>query len=207
MRDLPRALPVRLYLLAYDLDKNRLTARLELGVILRAAALADLFLDGRIADDNGKPRVVAGAEPTGDPLLDAVLAQIAGSRPRSWRHWVLKDERRIARVVRDRLEADRWIRVERRRILPDRVSISDRREAHRYAAAVKAAVRPATHPDPRDAAALVLAATGELKPVITRRSRREHRGRLEELGDPIWPVVRALKKALQQKRSAAAAST
>lgn len=202
--DLPRSLPARLYLLAYDPKKDRLTARFQLGAVLRAAALADLYLDRRLADDGGRPRVASVTRPAPDPVLDAVLTQIAGARPRSWRHWVAKDERRIVRAVRDQLEAERWIRVDRRRILPDRVRLRERRPVERYAARVRAALRPASDPDPRDAAALVLAAAGELTPVITRRGRREHGRRLEELADPAWPVVRALKKALQQKRAAAA---
>ena len=45
--------------------------------MLRAAALADLYLDGRLADDKGKARVV-DTGPTGDPVLDEVLQDIAG---------------------------------------------------------------------------------------------------------------------------------
>ncbi|MFL6056949.1 MAG: GPP34 family phosphoprotein, partial [Actinoallomurus sp.] len=54
---LPRSLPARLYLLAYDLDKERMTSRTQLGLVLRAAALADLYLDRRLADEDGKARV------------------------------------------------------------------------------------------------------------------------------------------------------
>lgn len=200
--NLPRSLPARLYLLAYDLDKERMTARTQLGLVLRAAALAELYLDGRLTDDGGKVKVAA-ARPTGDPILDAVLRRIADARPRSWRRWVRTDERRIVREVRDRLEKERWITVERRRILPDRVRLRERPQVERYAAEVKAALRPAAQPDRRTAAALVLAARGELPTVLSRRERREHRGRLEELADPLWPVARALEYDLRQKRFAA----
>ncbi|GAA0340653.1 GPP34 family phosphoprotein [Actinoallomurus spadix] len=201
--NLPRSLPDRLYLLAYDLDKERMTARTQLGLVLRAAALADLYLDGRLTDDGGKVKVAA-ARPTGDPTLDAVLRRIADSRPRSWRRWVRTDERRIVREVRDRLEKEGWITVERRRILPDRVRLRERPQVKRYATEVKAALRPAAQPDRRTAAALVLAARGELPTVLSRRERREHRGRLEELADPLWPIARALEYDLRQKRAAAA---
>ena len=202
--NLPRSLPARLYLLAYDVEKERVTARPQLGLVLRAAALADLYLDERLADDDGKAKVTA-ARPTGDPVLDAVIRQVAESNPRPWRRWVRADERRIVREVRDQLEKGRWIKVERRRLLPDRVSLRERRQVKRYAAEVKAALRPASHADPRTTAALVLAACGELPTVLTRRGRREHERRLEELSDQVWPVARALEKAVRQKRSTASA--
>lgn len=202
--NLPRSLPARLYLLAYDVQKDKLTARMQLGVTLRAAALADLYLEQRLVDDDGKAKVAA-VRPTGDPILDAVLRQIADAKPRSWRHWVRADERRIVREVRDQLQSDHWVKVEPRRILPDRVRVRDRREVKRYAAEVKAALRPATGADRRTTAALVLAARGELPTVLSRRERREHRRRLEELADPVWPVARALQYAIRQKRAAASA--
>jgi hypothetical protein len=202
MNNLPRSLPARLYLLAYDVDKERLTARTELGLILRAAALADLYLDDRLADDYGKAKVT-DAKPTGDPVLDAMLQQIAEARPRSWRRWVSTDERGIVREVRDQLEKGRWIKLEPRRILADRVTLRERREVKRYATEVKAVLRPASNADARTAAALVLAARGELPTVLTRRGRREHARRLEELADPVSPIARALEKAVRHKQAVA----
>ncbi|MCO6009209.1 GPP34 family phosphoprotein [Actinoallomurus purpureus] len=201
--NLPRSLPARLYLLAYDVEKERLTARTQLGLVLRAAALADLYLDQRLTDDDGKVKVIA-AKPTGDPVLDAVLRRIAEAKPRSWRRWVNADDRRIVREVRDQLEQDRWIEVKPRRILPDRVTLRERRQVKRYATEVKAALRPAADADPRTEAALVLAARGELPTVLNRRGRREHARRIEELSDTVWPVARALEKAVRQKHAAAA---
>jgi Golgi phosphoprotein 3 (GPP34) len=201
--NLPRSLPARMYLLAYDLDKERMTARTQLGLVLRAAALADLYLDRRLTDDDGKAKVVA-VRPTGDPVLDAVLREVAEAKPRSWRRWVRSDQRGVVRAVRDQLEKDRWIGVERRRILPDRVRLRNRHQVKRYAAEVKAALRPAAAAGPHTTAALVLAARGELPTVLTRRERREHRRRLEELADPLWPIARALEYDLRQKRAAVA---
>jgi Golgi phosphoprotein 3 (GPP34) len=80
--ELPESLPARLYLLAYDRRRQRLTARTQLGYVLRAAALADLELRGNLTDQDGKARV-AGDRVVADPVLDAVLQEIAGSRPRS----------------------------------------------------------------------------------------------------------------------------
>ncbi len=46
--ELPESLPARLYLLAYDRRRQRLTARPQLGFLLRAAAMADLELGGHV---------------------------------------------------------------------------------------------------------------------------------------------------------------
>ena len=203
--DLPRSLPARLYLLAYDTKKERMTARGRLAMVVRAAALADLHLDGRLADDDGRPRAVPGAPvPEPDPVLDPALQRIAGERPRSWQRWVRTDERGTLRAVRDQLEAARWIRVDRRTLLPDRVRVREPYRVQRYATALQTGLRPGARLDPRDGAVLALAATGELSTVITGRQRREHRRRIEELADGAWPVVRALKKAIQAKRAATA---
>ncbi len=57
---LPESLPARLYLLAYDTEKNRMTAGSQLGLVLRAAALADLYLTERLTDEAGKAHAAGG---------------------------------------------------------------------------------------------------------------------------------------------------
>jgi hypothetical protein len=138
-------------------------------------------------------------------MLDEVLQDIAGHRQRSWHRWVGRNERGITHAVRDELEAGRWITVERRRILPDKVELRERHKVKQYTDTVKAALHePVARVDPRVAAALALAANGEVKALLSRQERREHKERLAELGDRIGPVADALKKALQSKRASAA---
>lgn len=202
--NLPESLPARMYLLAYDTDRDRMTSRSQLGLVLRAAALAELYLTERLTDDGGKAR--AGDDrPTGDPLLDEMLQQIAAHRPRSWHRWIGRQEHGTIRTVRDQLEAGHWVKVERRAILPDRVELRDRRAVKQYADEVRAALRrPAARTEPRTAAVLALAARGEVKTVLSRRDRREHGRRLDELAVYTGPVADALRKALRSKRAAAA---
>src|ERR1700727_2368107 len=107
---LPESLPARLYLVAYDTGKNRVTARSQLGLVLRAAALTDLYLAGRVTDENGKVRATGDGRPAGDPLLDEVLQQLAEHRPRSWQGWIAHGQPTV-RTVRAQLEADGCIRV------------------------------------------------------------------------------------------------
>ena len=198
---LPESLPARLYLLAYDIKKNRVTARSQLDLVLRAAALADLYLAGRVTDENGKVRATGDLRPTGDPLLDEVLQQLAEHRPRSWRGWIAHGQAAV-RTVRTQLEAGRIIRVEHRMILPDKVELLDRTAVARYGSELRAELRrPVSRVDPRAAAVLALAARGEIATVISRSERREHRQYLDELAVYTGPIADALRKAWQSKKA------
>lgn len=201
---LPESLPARLYLLAYDTEKNRVTARSQLGLVLRAAALADLYLAGRVTDENGKARVTDDRRPTGDPLLDEMLQQLAEHQPRSWQGWIARGQPAI-RTVRTQLEADLYIRVERRRIRPDRVELLERPAVQQYADQVRAELpRPASRTEPRTAAVLVLAARGEISTLISRSERRDHQEHLDELAVYTGPIADALRKAWRAKKAQAA---
>ena len=198
---LPESLPARLYLLAYDTEKNRVTAQSQLGLVLRAAALADLYLTGRVTDENGKARAAGDRRPTGDPLLDEVLQQLAEHRPRSWQGWIARGLPKVP-AVRTQLEAGQCIRVERRMILPDRVELLDRVVVQRYADELRAELRrPASRTEPRTAAVLALAARGEIATVISRSERREHRQYLDELAVYTGPIADALRKAWRSKKA------
>ncbi|ONH54129.1 hypothetical protein CcI49_31230 [Frankia sp. CcI49] len=54
----PSSLPAQLFLLAYDLEHDRMHRSPYLGLSLRAAALTDLLHQGVIADDNGRVLLV-----------------------------------------------------------------------------------------------------------------------------------------------------
>jgi hypothetical protein len=91
---IPESLPGRVYLLAYDPTRRRLTSRGELGVVVRAAVLTELFLGGRLSVVKGSASVEG--MPTG-----TVLTEIERSRPRTWSYWVNRGDRAAARAVRD----------------------------------------------------------------------------------------------------------
>jgi hypothetical protein len=198
---LPESLPARLYLLAYDTEKNRVTAQSQLGLVLRAAALADLYLAGRVTDENGKVCATGDRRPTGDPILDEVLQQLAEQRPRSWHGWIAHGQPTV-RTVRTQLEAGLCVRVEHRMILPDRVELLDRSTVQRYADKLRAELgRPVSRIEPRTAAVLALAARGEIATVISRSERREHRQYLDELAVCTGPIADALRKAWRSKQA------
>lgn len=100
-----------------------------------------------------------------------------------------------------------YIRVEHRRILPDRVELLDGIAVQRYADEVRSELsRPAARTDPRTAAVLALAARGEISNLISRRERREHRQYLDELATYTGPIADALRKAWRAKQAQQAAS-
>ncbi|TDD70799.1 GPP34 family phosphoprotein [Actinomadura darangshiensis] len=206
MVDVPDSLPARMFLLAYDLRKQKMTkGGAPLGYVLRAAALAELYLDGRLGEERRKP--VPGT-PGHDPY--GVLAQIAESRPRSWQHWVRKDARATVGTVRDELVRGGWIRVRPRRVLGlfrrQEVTVKDPRVVKALWGGASSALRgrPAAHVNSYDAAAVALAAAGELNAVLPGADRRRHKRRIEELTARTGPAAPAVRKAIRARNAAIA---
>jgi len=206
MVEVPESLPARMYLLAYDLRKRRMTCGgTRLGYVLRAAALTELYLDGRLGEERRRP--VPGT-PGDDPY--GVLAQIAASRPRSWRHWVCKDARALVSTVRDELVRDGWIRVREQRVLGlfprQEVTVKDPRVVKVLWGGASSALRgrPVAHVNSYDAAAVALAAAGELSSVLPASDRRRHRRRIEELTARSGPAAPAVRTLIRQLNAAAA---
>ncbi|WP_432928980.1 GOLPH3/VPS74 family protein [Microbispora sp. CA-135349] len=204
--DVPASLTAQLYLLAYDPRKERVVTNHRFPYLLRAAALTDLLLIGRIADDGGKVRVVS-EDRVADPVLDGLLHQLAQSGPRPWRHWIGKDGRATVRAVRDELEKGRWIRVEPHRPLliftVNHVRVRDTRVVKRLATRVSGALTgPVSRVGDREAALVGLAAAGELGTVLPRARRRAHKQRIAQLAERGGPVAPALRKIIQQARAA-----
>ncbi|MEU6414861.1 GPP34 family phosphoprotein [Microbispora sp. NPDC046933] len=204
--EIPGSLPAQLYLLAYDPRKERVVTNYRFPYLLRAAALTDLLLAGRIADDGGKVRVVS-EDRLADPVLDGLLHQIAQSRPWPWRHWISKDGRATVRAVRDELETGRWVRVELRQpfLIFNRshVRVRDTRVVKRLTTQVTAALNgPVSRVGDREAALVGLAAAGELGTILPRARRRAHKQRIALLAERGGPAAPALRKVIQQARAA-----
>jgi hypothetical protein len=199
-----------MFLLAFEPRRGRLTARGDLGYLVRAAALAELVLNGRLRDEGGKA-VTAGPATDGDPVLEAVWAEIETGGPRSWRRLVERERKRTFRAVRDQLAAARVVKLEDARFLGlfpyTRVALRDTRYARRVAEQVGRAIRGGQAQDrvERDAAVLAaLAAAGQLKAVLGGRDRRQFKARLDRFAEPVAPVAKALRRAMVAKRAAAA---
>ncbi|SDM84425.1 GOLPH3/VPS74 family protein [Allokutzneria albata] len=206
----PDSLPARLFLLAYDQDRGRLTGGAALAPLLRAAALAELHLGGGLADVRGKAHAVA-ATASGDPVLDQVLALVGSAKARSWQYWITYRPRTTVAAVREALVASGHIRVTRRRGLglfrTTKITLVDPGEATHIASLASEALRgawPVAEVDLRDAAVVCLAAAAKLRTVVSRADRRAYRGRLAELSARVGPVPTALRKALQAQNGGSA---
>jgi hypothetical protein len=205
----PGSLPARMFLLAYDPERRRLTGRSKLGKVLRAAALVDLQLTGNLTDDNGRARVTKAAAPT-DPALVMMLEQLRGVGPRKWRHWIDRRPGALVGQVRDDLDRAHLIKVEPHRILgiipANRITLRHplvRRQILQSAHDTLRASRLVSRVDLRDASIVVLASTADLRTVVTKDQRARHKDRLAQLAVRLGPVVPALKKSLQQAQSSA----
>lgn len=208
----PESLPAKMFLLAFDLRRNRLTARDELGYLVRAAALADLVLNGRLRDEGGKV-MATGPVSAADPVFDDLWSAIEADPGRSWRRWIERGRRETFAAVRGQLAAGHVISAEPARFLGlfpyTRVTLRDTRAARRVAEQVSRAIRggqAASRVDSDAGVLAALAAAGQLRVVAGIRDRRQFKSRLDTFGEPVEPIVKALRRAINSKRAAAASS-
>jgi hypothetical protein len=197
----PDSLPQRIFLLAYNPARGRVGLGTNLGAMLRAAALADLYLNGHLTDVRG--RAVVDVRPAGrDPVLDAVLEEIAGSKPRGWQSWVGRRQRAAVNAVRQQLGDGGWVRLESHRILglfpATRVTIRDPRVRKELLVRINGALKkPVGRVDPADAALVAIVAAGRLSLVLDGKTTRANKRRIQELTALSGPVAPALRQALE----------
>jgi Golgi phosphoprotein 3 GPP34 len=197
----PGSLAQRVFLLAYDPGKGRVRLGANLGAMLRAAALADLYLDGHLTDERGGATIDA-RHPCPDPLLAALLDEIAGSRRRSWESWVGRRQRAAVSVVRRQLSDGGWVRLEPHRVLwlfpTTKVTIRDPRVRKELLSRVKGALKdPIDRIDHTDAALVAIVAAADLKIVLDRPTARAHRRRIQQLTAVSGPVGQALRRSIE----------
>lgn len=199
--EVPDSLPQRIFLLAYNPDKGRVGVGTNLGAMLRAAALADLYRGGHLKDDRG--RVAVGTRhPCRDPVLDALLEEIARSKPYTWQSWVGHRRGVAIRAVRQQLSDGGWVRLEPRRILgvfpATKVTIRDPRVRKELLGRVNAALNSLIGGiDPADAALVAIVAAGDLTLVLDRKTQRANKRRIQELTKLSGPIGPALRGAIQ----------
>ena len=78
----PGTLPQRVFLLAYHPGKGRVPWDTNLGAMLRAAALADLYLKGHLTDANGRATAVLRTLDVVHFLAEAFPEQLLNLPPR-----------------------------------------------------------------------------------------------------------------------------
>jgi hypothetical protein len=205
----PDSLPQRVFLLAYDPHKGRVRAGTNLGAMLRAAALADLYLNGHLTDERGRAATDV-RHPRHDPVLQAVHEEIAGSRPRKWQSWVGRSQRAVVSAVRQQLSDGGWVRLEPHRILglfpTTKVTIRDPRVRKELLGRVNGALKdPVGRVDPADAALVAIVAVGDLRLVLDRKTKRANKRRVQELIERSGPIGPALRRAIQDAEAEAGA--
>jgi len=202
------SLPAQAYLLACDVDRERLPDRERAALLVRGAALTDLVLRGLVADADGRP-VVTGTGGTGHLVLDDLLDALAADPHRRWRSWIRRDARGTLQSVEAQLDAAGVISLRTSHVLGlfprRRPVVRDRASVDQLKALVRNAFE-ATEVDSRTAALAALVATAELNTVISRQERRRHRARIKELGERAGKAVPALQKVLSEVRAARTAA-
>nr|BFE56845.1 GPP34 family phosphoprotein [Dactylosporangium thailandense] len=197
----PHSLPQRVFLLAYDPDKGRVGLGANLGAMLRAAALADLYRAGHLTDERGRA-AVGVRHPCRDPVLDAILEEIAGSKPYTWQSWIGHRQRAAVRAVRQQLNDGGWVHLQPRKVLglfpTIGVTIRDPGARTELLGRVGAALHePIDGIDPADAALVAILAAGDLRLVLDRKTERASKERIRELTRLSGPIGPALHNSIR----------
>ncbi|MFJ3338766.1 GPP34 family phosphoprotein [Streptomyces sp. NPDC086766] len=207
------SLPARLYLLAWDTARMRITGTAHLHHLVRAGALTELAQRGLLLDDDGIATPVDLDARTGDAVLDGLLDLVRESLPRRWRTWVTLRARHTLVAVREQLAAEGYLRAEKRRVLGvfpsveyalERVAVVDalREEARE----VLGGSLPVAAVSEREAAVVALAAAAGLRTLASGRDRRRHRERIEELTERSGAAAPALRRVVREVRTAMTAA-
>ncbi|OZM71106.1 GPP34 family phosphoprotein [Amycolatopsis antarctica] len=196
----------RMYLLCWDKDKHRLETNSSLvhGPLLRAAAVADLTIDGLLRDRGGKAERVGGAaSPPDDDFLSKVLDDVPPDRPRRWFTVVDRDWHTAERSVRDGLAATGDIEISRRRALGlfpvRRVAVSDHEGLATLRDRVRSTVLDGHAPADvaiEDATLAAFAIDGDVRIVFTPAERRAHKTSCRAVTDHVDTVLPGIRKAL-----------
>ncbi|WP_234534753.1 GOLPH3/VPS74 family protein [Streptomyces shenzhenensis] len=191
-------LPCLMYLLAHDEAAQGPYDRARTELLVRAAALVDLALRGRLREDSGTV-TVCDTEPTGDPVLDGVLRDAtAGHR---WKYLVRRHRKRTLTEVEDRLAAAGFLTVKapRTRFGARRLTVTD----PAVRTALHARVSGALHGDgpveevPADAALLALAAAGGVRSVVSVQDQKTFRDRIDACTRSLAALAPGLEKAVR----------
>ncbi|MFI1395571.1 GPP34 family phosphoprotein [Streptomyces sp. NPDC020681] len=203
------SLPARLYLLAWDTGLMRLTGSSDLAFLVRAGALTELAQRGALADDDGIARPV-GDTRTGDPVLDGLLELIEESRPRTWQRWVTYHAKYTLEAVRNELLVAGYLRTRQRALFSRAQYELDRPDVVKSlieeARTVLTGPVPVTEVSEQDAALVALATAAGLRTLATGTERKQHKERIEALGERSGTAALASKRAVEDVRTAVSMS-
>lgn len=208
------SLPARLYLLGYNLEKEKMSDKAEAKKLVRAGTLAQLVLEGHVTDSNGDA-VATGTGPA-DPLLAETFREISAAGAKPWKHWFNNGDDENYDAVQSHLDEAGVIDARTKRILGliphDDITIKNRPLVESVYASTRDALfggAPVTQVDPYAAAAAALIATSELNDVVGKKEAKANSARLDALKAPIAGVDAGLDRAIthiKRKRTAIAIS-
>ncbi|WP_155055862.1 GOLPH3/VPS74 family protein [Streptomyces blattellae] len=201
-------LPARLYLLAWDTTRNEVTGSAHLRYVVRAGALTEMAQCGLLVDADGIATPADMDSRTGDAVLDGLLELVRESRPHPWRTWVTLHARVTLDAVREKLAADGYLRVAKKRVLGvfptaeygvDRTAVVEalREEARQV---LEGPVPVADVPD-RDAAVVALAVAGEVRTLVPGKEGGRHEERVAALTDRSGATAPALRAVIREVRA------
>ncbi|MFJ6836338.1 GPP34 family phosphoprotein [Streptomyces sp. NPDC091209] len=205
----PLSLPARLYLLAWDTSKRKITGSTHLHHLVRAGALTELAQRGLLVDDDGIVTPVDPDSRTGDLVLDGLLELVFESRPRRWKSWVTSRARVTLDAVRAQLAAEGYLRAEKKRVLGLFPSVEYELDRVPAVEALRAEARqvlegpvPVADVGDREAALVALATAAELRTLASPKERKLHKARIDELTERGGAAAPALRKVIQEVRTA-----
>ncbi|MGW2033744.1 GOLPH3/VPS74 family protein [Streptomyces sp. NPDC001811] len=192
-------LPHTLYLLVHDEAAGGPRDRSRAALLVRAAALIDLALRGRLEEHDGAV-TVSGTDPTGNPVLDGVLRDAADGH--GWKHLVRRHRARTLTDVEDRLVAAGLLtaKAPRTRLGTRRLSVTDRATPDALRARLSAVLHgsgPVRDVPAADAALLALAAAGGVRSLVSRRDRKVFRARIDTCTGTLTTLAPGLEKAVR----------
>jgi len=193
--DSGQRLPARMYLLAYDLDKDRLSGRSWLDYVVQGAALTELLAEGLLIDT--RTAVIPAVDGPADEVLGLVWRQAAGSRPQSWRGLLHEGQATLAGLEDQLIQAGAFERKGRGLVAMDREAIATLQARARQILSGEAGEEGDAV---LDAALVAVASVIPLRTVFGRRRRRQDRERVETLTRRVSLKAPGFDRTLQQMR-------
>ena len=193
--DTGQRLPARMYLLAYDLDKDKPSGRAWLDYLVQGAALTELLAEGLLIDTGVK--VIPAVEGPADEVLRLVWQQAAGSRPHGWRGLLRQGKVTLAAVEDQLIQAGAFERKGRGLVAMDREAIA---ALQAWARQIRSGEAGDEGSAVFDAALVAMASVVPLRTVFERRRRRQDRERIETLTRRVSLRAPGFDRMLQQMR-------
>jgi Golgi phosphoprotein 3 (GPP34) len=193
--DIVRALPARMYLLAYDLDSDGPGDTAWLDYVVRGAALAQLLAEGRLTD-TGDAVVTVGERPA-DEVLAVAYRQAEEAKAHTWRGLLHQGKATLAAVEDWLVRAGVFKRKSGHVVAADREAVAALQARARQVLRDGAGGQET---DVLDAALVAVASVIPLRTVFDRRRMREDRARVDALACLVSARAPGFERLLTQMR-------